>query len=210
MVQIIWLVLQVYSCQKCQTIKVQKPSKFTFCNSLQTKIVRQVEFNIFVWSFKSLIQNLTVKCWVNFSQIMAHENTRGFSHDKVENKLFKASVFEWTTDEFTGTWRSLGMTAPQNSAAVTDVTFHSTHRKGYEAFWGLLYCDDRRSSWWASRDGLQHDHIRSDTVMISMNFNNYASLVIFFIISVLFCFVFEHWTLYTIRVLAVFDFYYRT
>ena len=34
--------------------------------------------------------------------------------------------------------------------------------------------------------------IRSDTVMIRMNFNNYASLVIFFIISVLFCFVFEH------------------
>ena len=31
----------------------------------------------------------------------------------------------------------------------------------------------------------------SDTVMISMNFNSYASLVIFFIISVLFCFVFE-------------------
>ena len=53
-------------------------------------------------------------------------------------------------------------------------------------------------------------YIRSDTVMISMNFNSYANLVIFFIISVLFCFVFEHWTLYTIRVLAVFDFYYRT
>ena len=41
------------------------------------------------------------------------------------------------------------------------------------------------------RDGLQHDHICSDTVMISMNCNNYASLVMFFIISVLFCFVFE-------------------
>ena len=25
------------------------------------------------------------------------------------------------------------MTAPQNSAAVTDVTFHSTHRKGYQS-----------------------------------------------------------------------------
>ena len=31
---------------------------------------------------------------------------------------------------------------------------------------------------------------RSDTVMISMNFNSYASLAIF-IIPVLFCFVFE-------------------
>ena len=45
------------------------------------------------------------------------------------------------------------------------------------------------------RDGLQHNYICSDTVMISMNFNNYASLVIFFIISVFFCFVFELWTL---------------
>ena len=75
--------------------------------------------------------------------------------------------FEWTTAEFTGTWRSLVMTAPQNSAAVTDVTFHSTYRKGYQSkllffhskggrcsFWGLLYCDDRRSPWWASRDEL--------------------------------------------------------
>ena len=46
--------------------------------------------------------------------------------------------------------------------------------------------------------------------MISMNFNSYSSLVIFFIIPVLFCFVFDQETLLTIRVLAVFDFYYRT
>ena len=123
----------------------------TFCNSLQTKIVRQVEFNIFVWSFKSLIQNLTVKCWVNFSWIMAHENTRGFSHDKVENKLFKASVFEWTKDEFTGTWRSLGMTAPQNSAAVTDVTFRSTHWKGYQSKLLFFHSKGGRCSFWGFR-----------------------------------------------------------
>ena len=46
--------------------------------------------------------------------------------------------------------------------------------------------------------------------MISMNLNSYASLVVFFIIPVLLCFVFDHETLLTIRVLAVFDFYYRT
>ena len=40
--------------------------------------------------------------------------------------------------------------------------------------------------------------------MISMNFNSYASLVIFFYHS---CFVFYHETLLTIRVLAMFDFY---
>ena len=42
--------------------------------------------------------------------------------------------------------------------------------------WGLLHCDDRRSPQWASRDGSQHDRSRSDTVMISMNFNSYARL----------------------------------
>ena len=36
-------------------------------------------------------------------------------------------------------------------------------------------------------DGFQHDHSCFDTVMICMNFNNYASLVTFFIIPVLFC-----------------------
>ena len=47
--------------------------------------------------------------------------------------------------------------------------------------------------------------------MISTSFNSYASLAIFFILSVLFCFFFffEHETIYTSRVLAVFDFYCR-
>ena len=45
--------------------------------------------------------------------------------------------------------------------------------------------------------------------MISMNFNSCASFALFFIIPFIFCFVFEHETLYTIRVLAVFDFYNR-
>ena len=76
--------------------------------------------------------------------------------------------------------------------------------------WGLLHCDDRRSPWWANRDGPQRDRSRSDIGMISMNFNSYSRLVIFFIIPVLFCFVFDQETLLTIRVLAVFDFYYRT
>ena len=43
--------------------------------------------------------------------------------------------------------------------------------------------------------------------MISMNFKSYASLVIFFIILVLFRFVLEH---ETIRGLALFEFYYPT
>ena len=47
--------------------------------------------------------------------------------------------------------------------------------------------------------------------MISMHFNSYASLAIFFI-SFLFCsaFFFAREIIYAIRVLAEFDFYYRT
>ena len=43
----------------------------------------------------------------------------------------------------------------------------------------------------ASPVGPQHDRSRSDNVMISINYNSYATLAIFFIIPVLFCFVFE-------------------
>ena len=85
---------------------------------------------------------------------------------------------------------------------MTDVAFHSTDQRGYQSqllvahssggccnFWGLLYSDDRRSLWWASRDGPQQDRSRSDFVMISMDFNSY-SLVIFLIIPALFSFFF--------------------
>ena len=47
--------------------------------------------------------------------------------------------------------------------------------------------------------------------MISMHFNSYASLAIFFISFLFFPhFFFEHEPIYAIRVLAEFDFYYRT
>ena len=58
-------------------------------------------------------------------------------------------------------------------------------------------------------DRPQHDRSRSDTVIICMNFNSYAKLY-FSSFLFFFCFVSEHETLYTIQVLAVFDFYYRT
>ena len=158
---------------------------------------------------------------MNFSQIQAHKNTRGFSHDKVENKLFKASVLRMNDSRI---HRNMKIAWDDSAAKLgcsdrCDFPLNAFERISEQAlifsmclcsFWGLLHCDDRRSPWWASRDGPHHDHIRSETVMISMNFNSYALLVIFFIISVLFRFVFEHKTLYTTRVLAVFDIYYRT
>ena len=45
--------------------------------------------------------------------------------------------------------------------------------------------------------------------MISINFNSYARLYFSSFLFFLFFFFFENETLYTIQVLAVFDFYYR-
>ena len=104
----------------------------------------------------------------------------------------RGMFYEWTT-EVTAIKRLLGITAPLKSATVTDVAFHSTHRKGYlrklsvfylkgsrSNFWGLFQCDNRRSLWWASCYGPQNDCGRSDIVVINMNFNSYASLATLF------------------------------
>ena len=75
---------------------------------------------------------------------------------------------------------------------------HSTHRKGHQS--KLLVVHSRGSRWNFSSEacfsgdprascvGPQHDRGRSDTVMISMNFDSYATLAIFCIIPVLSCF----------------------
>ena len=83
MVQIIWLVERDECCQKCQTIKFQKPSKSTICNSLQTELVWQIQFNTFSWSFFLFVSNtyLKVKCSANSDWIGAHKNTQVLSHD---------------------------------------------------------------------------------------------------------------------------------
>ena len=94
---------------------------------------------------------------------------------------------------------------------TVDVAFHLTYRKGYQSkllfvhskgcrcnLRGLLHSDDRKSPWWASRVGTQHDRSRFDTVIISMNLNSYASLAIFFIIpDLFFCFWPQNYTYYT-------------
>ena len=134
-----------------------------------------------------------MKYSVKSGRIVAHKNPQVFCHDNLKTNFSRRVFYVWrTADWFAGTWRLLEMTAPLNSAAVTDVAIHSMHRKGYQSkllvvhskrgwcnFWGLLYCDDRRSPWWASCDGPQHDRNRSETVMICMNCNSYADLVNF-------------------------------
>ena len=76
-------------------------------------------------------------------------------------------------------------------------------------------CSSRMFTEWTTakftvgRDWPHHDRSRSDTVMNYINFNSYANLVMFFMIPAWFYFVFEHETIYAIRVLSMFDFYCR-
>ena len=92
MVQIIWW-----------SVKNVKPSKFIFWNSLQTKIARHFEYNTFAWSF--LVS-------VKFGPMVAPKNTQLISYEKKKTKCSRRVFYEWTTAEFTRTWRSIGMTAP--------------------------------------------------------------------------------------------------
>ena len=148
------------------------------------------------------MQKLKLKCSIKSGQVVAHKNTQAFLHNNQRTNCSRCVFYEWTIAKFIATWRLLGVTAPSNSAAVTAVATHSMHRKGYQSkllvvyskggrcnFCGFLHYDYRRSSWWSSRDGPQHDRSRSGTFMISMKFNSCASLAMFFIIiPVLFCF----------------------
>ena len=110
--------------------------------------------------------------------------------------MFKRVFYEWMTAEFTGTWRLLGT---QNSAVVTDVASHSTHRKGYQSKLLAVLPEGGRCNFWVLLD------------YSAMTWDRHVELAaIFRTIPVLFCFVFEHESIYTTRVLAVFDFYYRT
>ena len=196
MVQIIRLVDKTKAVKNIKpsqftTIKVHNLQKFTNWNSWAGRIYH------FCLKFFS---NVSLKLVSN-----AESETEMFGEIRPNCQRTNCSrrvFYEWTTAEFTGTWRLFGMTAPHNSAAVTDVAIHSIHRKRYQStllvihskgvrcnFWGFLHYYCRRSWWWSSRDGPQHDRSRSETFLISMRFNNCASLAIFFIISVLFCFV---------------------
>ena len=96
MVQIIWLVEQNKSCQKFQTIKVYKPSKFTICSCLHTGIVRQVEFDTFARRFCLKYRILKWNVQRNPAKLKLIK-THEFSTWRLEHKLLKACVL-WMND----------------------------------------------------------------------------------------------------------------
>ena len=70
---------------KTKAVKNVKSSKFTFCNSLQTEIVRQVEFHTFAWSFlvyntesesKISVQRNSAELWLIKTHKFFHMTSR--------------------------------------------------------------------------------------------------------------------------------------
>ena len=61
---------------KTKAVKNVKPSKFIFCNILQTKIIRHVEFNTFVWSFLVSNTESESEMFSEIFPIVAHKNTQ--------------------------------------------------------------------------------------------------------------------------------------
>ena len=59
-----------------QAIKNVKPSKFIFCNILQTKIIRHVEFNTLARSF--LVSNTESECEM-FSEIWPSRGSQKYA-----------------------------------------------------------------------------------------------------------------------------------
>ena len=111
------------------------------------------------------------------------------------------------------------MTAPQNSAAVTDVTFHSTHRKGYQSkllFFHSKAVDVVPEAYFIAMTEDRHNELAAmDLSMIAVALTpSWLVWILTVMPGYIFhnsCFfLFEIETLYTIQVLAVFDFYYRT
>ena len=147
--------------------------------------------------------------------IVAHENTQVFLQDKWKTNCSRCVFHEWTTAEFTEKmkiawvdsgvklascdWRGLPLEVLEK---VSEQAL-GCHSKGGHVISEVHHYDERRSPWWASRDGPKHDRSCSHTIMFRMEFNSYASLATFFIIPVLLCFVFERETIYYTSVTCV-------
>ena len=144
---------------------------------------------------------MEVNCSGKSGRIVAHKNTQLFSTRQLQNKLLKASVL-WMNDSWIQiprnlhAWRFLGMKEP---AAVTDVAFHSTHRKGYQSkfsFFTRGAADAITEACFIAMTGDRHDELAAlDLSMIAVALTpsswlvwilTYATFAIFFIIPVLF------------------------
>ena len=162
--------------QSSKTIKVQKPSKFIFSNTLQIKIVQHVEFNTFLKFFSFLyriwkwnVQWNSAQSWLTKIHKLFHMTSR---KQTVQGECF----YEWQLNSPGCEDRSEWQCRKTRLQWLTDVAFHPTHQKGYQSkllffhlkgsrfsSWGLLHRNDQRLPSWASHDRLQYDCSCSDT-----------------------------------------------
>ena len=130
-----------------------------------------------------------MKCSDKFDQFVARENTQVFQRETWKTNCLRGVFYEWSTAEFTGTWRLLGV----------------------EASLKLGCCDFplRTSSlWWPEIAVMSYDRSFSYTV-ICINSWQLCQFGLFFS-SFLFSSVFflGHETTYIIRVFAVYKLHY--
>ena len=90
-------------------------------------LIKTCEF--FTWQGRK--QTVQGKCFLNEQQLNSSEH---------EDRLWWQSCKTWLHSIY------------QKGYQSKLLFFHS--KGGQCSFWGLLYCDDRRSPWWASRDEL--------------------------------------------------------
>ena len=91
---------------------------------------------------------------------------------------------------------------------MTHVAFHASERISDQSKLLVAHSKGVRCNSKACFNAMTgdcHDKLAAMDLSI-FNFNNNASLFMFFIIPILLCFVFEHETINTTQVLALFDF----
>ena len=135
------------------------------------------------------VWNVKVKCSGKFGQVMAGKNTQVFLTWNLKNNCSSIVFYEWSTAEFTRTWRFLGVKASLK----------------------LGCCDfplSTSSLWWPEIAVMSYDRSFSYTV-ICINSWQLCQFGFFFS-SFLFSSVFflGHETTYIIRVFAVYKLHY--
>ena len=153
------------------------------CNSSQTEILRQVEFDTCLKLFGLHAEPEDEI----FSEIRPNRDTQkhpSFYTWQLEKKLLKACVL-WMNDS--RIHRKMKISRDDSAVKLGCRDFHATHRKRYQSklllvhskgdqcnFWGFLHRNDQRTPWWVNFSGPKHDRSRPATFMICTTFDSYV------------------------------------
>ena len=169
------------------------------CNSSQTEILRQVEFDTCLKLFSLHAESEDEI----FSEIRPNRDTQkhpSFYTWQLENKLLKACVL-WMNDN--RIHRKMKISRDDSAVKLGCRDFHATNRKRYQSklllvhskgdqcnFWGFLHRNDQRTPWWV--DELASVDLSMIVVAQPPSWFVRLLTVMPFIIYVFLCFTFGH------------------